>query len=123
MQLHDYRRAIDEYLSASCIEPSYREPYIGLAKAYMAVNRHSDAIQALKLAIKNTYRHYSWLERDASWTYEIYDLLCLAYYYNGQKLESLGCAYKALSMLPSDERLKSNVQLVLDGMAETDYVH
>lgn len=120
--LNDYKKAIDSYLQASYIEPTYREPYINLAKLYSNVKRYSETIYCLELAIKNTYRHYSWLERDTSWTYDIYDLLSQAYYYSGQKLASLGCAYKASSLAPADTRLKDNISIIENNMSEADYL-
>lgn len=59
MEKHEYKKAIESYIQASYIEPTYREPYINLAKAYLMVKRYAEAIESLKLAIKNTYRHYS----------------------------------------------------------------
>ena len=122
VQKHDYKKAIENYTQANYIEPTYREPYINLAKVYIIVKRYAEAIECLKLAVKNTYRHYSWLERDTSWTYNIYDLLSQAYYYNGQKALSLSCAYKAFLCCPADSRLKDNISIIVNSMSETDYL-
>lgn len=113
--------AIKSYLHGIEINPSYRECYLNLAKIYIDLKQYDVAIYYIKESLKNSYRHYTWLERDTSWSYEPYDLLCLAYFYSGQKLKALGCAYKAMSIAPSDERLKNNVNLCLNNMNDEDY--
>lgn len=121
INLNKSEDAIAAYLKGINADPTYREPYLNLARVYIDRKDYSMAIYYIKLGLKNSYRHYSWLERDISWSYEPYDLLCLAYFYNGQKLESLGCAYKALQYMPNDKRLRDNVDLIINNMAETDF--
>ena len=119
--LRKYPEAITSYLKGIDVEPTYREPYLNLAKVFIGQKQYKMAIDIIKDGLAKSYRHYTWLERDTSWSYEPFDLLCLAYYYNGQKLESLGCAYKALQFEPENQRLKDNVKKVLDGMTDKDY--
>ena len=64
-------------------------------------------------ALKKTYRHFTWLERDTSWTYELYDLMSIACFYGGHKLDAIAYAAKALSICPNNERLKSNLDICL----------
>ena len=103
--------AIMSYEKAIEIDNTYREPYIGLAKIFIKQKEYQLAIHYLEKALKLSRRHFSWLERDTSWSYEPYDLLCQAYYYNGEYLKSLGAAYKAYSYFPEDPRLQSNLKL------------
>lgn len=114
--------AISSYLHGIKAEPTYRECYMNLAKEYIKLERHQDAVDCIKEGIRRSVRHYTWLERDTSWSYEPYDLLCLAYYYGGHKLKSLGCAYKALSFAPNDQRLIDNVRICLDSLSDLDIV-
>lgn len=119
--LKQYDKAIESYKKGIEVEPTYRELYLNLAKVYLELKEYNTAIYYIKEGLAKSYRHYNWLERDISWSYEPYDLLCLAYFYNGDKLKSLGCAYKALQYFPEEERLKKNVQIVLQQMKETDW--
>lgn len=116
VDLQKYPEAISSYLKGISIEPTYRELYLNLANTYLKTQEYDLAIYYIEKGLKKSYRHYTWLERDHSWSYEPYDLLCLAYYYRGNKgdiLTSLGCAFKALSYEPENERLNNNVELVL----------
>jgi tetratricopeptide (TPR) repeat protein len=110
-----YQNAIESYSKAIAIEPTYREPYLNMAKAYLAIKDYALAEFMLKRGIERSYRHYTWLERDTSWTYEPWDLLCLAAYYGGHKKDSIAYAAKALSFEPNNKRLQKNVELCIDG--------
>ena len=113
MALENHAKAIDSYIKAIGIEPTYREPYINLAKVFYADNDYDLAIAYLKAALRKSYRHYTWVERDLSWTYEVYDLLCQACFYSGNKKDSILYAAKALSFEPNNERLKQNLDLCI----------
>lgn len=119
--LKDIDNAIHAYQKAIDIEPVYREPYLNLAEIYIGQHKYTEAIKIIKQAFISSVRQYSWLERDISWTYQPYDLLCLAYYYSGDKLKSLACAYKAAELEPADPRLKANIKSVLDTMTNEDW--
>ena len=113
--------AIVSYKNSIIADSTYREPYIKLAELYINQEQYADAIDTIKQGFKNSIRHYSWLEQDDTWAYKPYDLLCLAYYYSGDKLKSLGCAYKAWQFDPENERLQYNLKQVIDNLNETDY--
>ena len=113
-KMKNYEKAIDNYITAINIEPTYRESYLDLAKVYIEMNRYEDAINAVKEAITKSFRHYTWLERDISWTYEPYDLLCQAAFYNGNRKDSIVYAAKALSFEEGDERLRNNLKSCLE---------
>ena len=119
--LKQYNDAIYNYLKGIEIQPTYRELYLNLAKVYLELKQYDLAIHYIKQGLEKSYRHYTWLERDTSWTYEPYDLLCLAYYYNGDKLKSLGCAYKAYSINKDEERLKNNLELINNLIEDKDF--
>ena len=118
--LRNYPKAIESYRTATYIEPSYREPYINLAKVLISIGKYDEAIPYLKSAIRNSVRHYSWLERDLSWTYEPYDLLCQACFYIGDKKESIVYAVKALSFEPENKRLKENLYSCINNTSEKE---
>lgn len=121
-KLKNPEKAIDNYIKAIQVDKTYREPYIGLANQYMSINDLEKAKATLKDAISKTYRHYTWLERDTSWTYEVYDLLCLACYYSGDKKDSILYAAKALSYEPENERLKNNLKLCIENTPDSKLV-
>ena len=73
----------------------------------------------VKRGLKRSFRHFTWLERDTSWSYEPYDLLCIAAFYSGNKIEAVSYAVKALSFDKENERLISNLNLCLEN---TDYI-
>ena len=118
--LNNLDQAIVSYLKGIELQPSYRELYLNLAKVYLKKNDYQLAIHYIKKGIENSYRHYTWLERDTSWCEEPYDLLSLAYYYNGEKIKSLACALKALDLNPIDKRLIDNVNSIKKSITEKD---
>jgi tetratricopeptide (TPR) repeat protein len=110
-----YSNAIKSYYEAIGIEPTYMEPYLNLAKVYIDTKNYSLAEFIVKQGLKKSYRHYTWLERDISWTYEPWDLLCIASYYAGHKKDSIAYAAKALSFESDNERLRNNLSLCING--------
>ena len=121
VDLKQYPEAIASYLKGIEIEPTYREPYLNLAKVFITTKKYDLAVDIIKQGLAKSFRHYTWLERDLSWSYEPYDLLCQAYFYNGDKLKSLGCAYKAAQIEPENERLQNNLQITLKLLEDKDY--
>ena len=101
------------YLKAINIEPTYREPYLNLAKCMIETKEYDLAIHYVKQGLKKSWRHYTWLERDTSWTWEPWDLLCMSSFYNGDKLNSIAYAAKALNFEPTNERLKYNLNICI----------
>lgn len=108
------------YFIAVRLEPTYREPYLNLAKVLIETKQYIQALVILQECLQRSYRHYTWLERDTSWTYEPYDLLTLAAFYSGKKRDSLAYAYKAYSYAKDDARLEANLQLIIDHMTDAE---
>jgi tetratricopeptide (TPR) repeat protein len=106
-----YHLAYESYLNAIDIDHSYREPYLNLAKLLISVKEYMVAISYIKTGLSKSYRHYTWLERDTSWSYEPWDLLSLATWYGGKKKEALSYAAKALSFEPTNKRLQDNLKI------------
>lgn len=118
--LKEYDKAIEAYNTAISEEPTYREPYIDLGKLYLELgninsdqNSYDSAIRIIKQGIQESYRHFTWLERDISWSYEPYDILCQACFYGGYKKDSIVYAAKALSYEPENSRLKENLDVCI----------
>lgn len=118
--LREKEKAIYNYLKAIFIEPTYREPYLNIAKVYLDQQHYSLAEDYVKMGILKSYRHYTWLERDNSWSWEPYDLLSLACFYGGKKRDSLAYALKAYRFDPENERLQKNVNVILENMTDEE---
>ena len=118
-----YQNAIYAYIDAMKIDNTYIESYISLAKVLLKLKDFAAAEFYLKRGIERSYRHYTWLERDTSWSYEPWDLLCLASYYNGNKKDSIIYAAKALSFDPNNERLKNNLSLCLTNTTDIELIN
>ena len=110
----DVVHAIDYYKLAIMKADSYREPYLNIAKAFMKQKNWISAEYYIKRGLEKSYRHYTWLERDTSWSYEPWDLLCLTAYYSGNYNSSAIYASKALTYEPTNSRLLKNLQLCLN---------
>lgn len=121
MSLEKHIEALEAYRKGIELEFSYRECYLGAARALMSMKRWREAESYIIEGLTASWRHYNWLERDTSWKEEPYDLLSLATYYGGKKKEALAYAVKACSLNPTDDRLKDNVKLILENMENTDF--
>ena len=122
VMLKDYDNAIKHYKLAIETEPTYREPYINLAKTYRDLKRFDESKEILETAVKKTFRHYTWLERDVSWTYELADELCLAKWNSGEKVSATLWAVKAWSYEPENERLTNNLKICINNLSELDLI-
>lgn len=120
--LGDFEESERMYLKAIDEDPTYREPYLNLAVILINKQSYTSAVKVLKDALNKTYRHYSWLERDTSWSYELYDLLSLASYYRGDKKDALAYAAKAVHECPNSDRLIDNVNIIIQNMDEKDFI-
>ena len=121
-EMKDFDHAIDSYKQAIITEPTYIEPYLDLAKVYIDKQQYKEAVDITKDGIAKSYRHYTWLERDTSWSYEPWDLLCIASYYAGSKKDSIAYAAKALSYEPNNKRLSDNLKACLNGTGNHEMI-
>ena len=105
-------KAIYYYNLAIKTEPSYREPYLYAAEIFNERQMYNIAIGYVEDALKNSYRHYNWLERDDSWREKPYDILAISYYYRGDKELGYNYAVEALTLNPTDTRLIYNEDII-----------
>jgi tetratricopeptide (TPR) repeat protein len=110
--LGDSNNAITAYQKALLTDKTYREPYINLATVLNEQQLYGQAIGVIQDCFRNTYRHYTWLERDTSWTYDPYDILSIAYYYTENYNESYINMCKVLNYCPDDERFLYNLEFI-----------
>ena len=113
LQAHNYM------LKAIHIEPSYRDPYIDLARLYIDDLKYDEAIFWLKKCLKDTYRHLDWTEVNDVWTYVPYDLLSVASFNSGNKKDALLYGSRAYSLNPS-EKLKENLRVINNSLIDSD---
>lgn len=114
--------AIQNYLMAITVDDTYREPYINLAKVLNRLKRFNESVFYLKTALNNSIRHYTWLERDISWTYEPWQLLSVAEFYSGNKKDALTHALKAFSYDTTNENLNYNVDIILKMSSDIELI-
>lgn len=110
--LGDQDKAIYYYNRAITQEPSYREPYLLAAEVCNERKNYNIAIGYVLDAVKNSYRHFTWIERDTSWQEQVDDILAVAYAWLGNKERALDHAERAVSLNPHDERLQYNLDLI-----------
>ena len=113
-KLGDKVKAIQCYLLSIDEEPSLREGYLGIARIYLEQGKYNLAIDYVKEALRMGVRHYSWLERDTSWSYSPWEILTEASYYSGNKRDSIAYAYKALQFDIDNSWLQENLRICLE---------
>lgn len=104
--------AIYYYNFAIEADSSYREPYLCIAEILNEKKLYEAAIGYVKCGLANSIRHYSWLEKDDSWSYKSDDILAVSYFYINEKELALQYAISALAQNPTDERLISNKEII-----------
>jgi len=118
----NYSKAIEFLSKGISYDETYRENYLELAEIYL-FNLKDDvkyvlAYNILKTCMEKTFQHFSWLEKDGSFGYKIYDMLSIAAYYSGHKTESLLYAFIAREKNKKDDRLQNNVNLILNQLTD-----
>jgi tetratricopeptide (TPR) repeat protein len=115
-----YFDAIAAYSKAIYIEPTYREPYLGIANSYMQLARYDIALIYLKECKQKSFRHYTWLERDTSWSYDLDLSLAISSYYSGDRKAALVYILKALNYDNKNEMLQKNFKVIMKGIDEEE---
>lgn len=121
-QLNNLEEAKKNYDKSIEMDETYREPYLEKAELFIKEESFRTAEKILQEGLIKSQRHYSWLERDDSWTSKPFDLLCLIHFYQGRKKESLAAAIKAYTYDMGNERLKNNIYEVLNSMTDLDFM-
>lgn len=117
----EYETAEMYYKKAIHTDKTYRDAYLNLADLYNMTKQFGFAISTLDDAVRDSRRHYSWLERDTTWSYRIWDLYSIAKFYHNKhndRLDSLAYAYKAYCLNKNNERLKKNLELIENQITE-----
>lgn len=99
--------------------PGTREPYLQLARLGDAESNWPLVYAMVEEALAITKQSNSYLAEPESWGYALYDLGARSAYHLGLYRESREYAEKALQMNRSDERLKTNLQLIESKLKES----
>ena len=118
--LGNYSATINAYQNAILVDNTYREPYVNLCEVLNELGYYNQVIGIVKDCLTKTYRHYTWLERDSTWTYELFDLLAVAYFYTEDYINSFINARKALAFDPTEERLITNFNCIESKLLEIE---
>ena len=110
--LHNYDEAIWYYQEWIKEDPSYREPYLGLAEIYNDMRMYSLAEALALAAIKNGTRKYTWVERADSWLTQPEDILSIALFNLGDCEQALQYVDMCLEHHPDDPRLLKNYRAI-----------
>lgn len=119
----DKQRALYFYHKGIEMEPTYRECYLNAAEVYNELKMYEAAVAFVELAVKESYRHYTWVERDKSYGEQPEDILSIAYYYMAMRKSNwnnkgvLLCRANehmnnALKHNPNDKRLLYNKSFI-----------
>ena len=110
--LNNLDRALEAYHIAINHDRTLREPYLYAAECYNIFGMYHCAVGMVNQALNDTIRHYSWLERDASWKEQPYDILSISYFYLGDIRNSYDNCMKAYRLNPHDEHISNNKLLI-----------
>lgn len=106
--LNQPTEAIASYKAGIEMDPTFRDNYTRLAKVYYKQQQYEEAIKTIQDGMNRSRRQYSWLESDATWSWEMWDVLCLCYWEIQAIDMSYQCALMAYTLDPHNERLKEN---------------
>lgn len=109
LELHKEQEAETNYKAGIVADPLYRDNYIKLSRLYYIQHKYEQALDVMNDCFKTSRRLYTWLETDAAWSSEPWDLLCLIYWELHAVHMSYLCAKMAFMENPTDERLKNNL--------------
>ena len=108
------------YLKAIAEAPYLREGYVELAMLAYREEHYAEIETCLKQALEIKERSKSYINENFCWDSTIYDLLSIAYFYQGKKKEALAAVTEALHLNPSDERIQKNQRLIQDSLSENE---
>lgn len=92
--------------------PYLRDPYVEMGILMYELNEYEETIKYLNDALKIKIHPKSYINEQFSFDSTIYDLLSIAYFYTGDRENSIINVNKALQYNPNDERLKNNKKII-----------
>lgn len=113
--LGDRANARKYHLLSLAEAPHLREPWLDFALFEERSDNHHAVIALALEALKITERPRTYISEAESWGSLPYDLLSVAYFYTGNKIEACKAIDKALELNPTDKRLFENRKIIFEG--------
>ena len=111
--------ARDWYLRAITEAPHLREPYTDLSLMLYEQGEWEGVLYFTACALAITVRPRSYICEAAAWGSLPHDLRSMAFYYTGSYPEAVEEVKLALSLEPSNERLRRNLEVMEQALAQT----
>lgn len=121
MQKGENKKALVYFINALNKCKEFR--FVFLLAARILFDDYKDYNGAYNLLVdglKYSYFHDYWFEEPQGWSSDYYDLLTMAAFYSGRKVDSLIYAIIASDKSKDDQRLKSNIQLILNNLTDKE---
>lgn len=96
------------FLRACAEHPYGREPWLALARRYLAGNSFAGAYWAARRALAVAKRLHNYIENESSWKEGPHDIIAVAAWYLGRKDEARDHANIAITYAPFDARIQQN---------------
>ena len=110
---NDLRESANWLYRAIAEAPHLREPYVEMAQLAYEESDWPRAYHMVEEALKIKERPSSYINEAFSWDFTVYDLGALACYELGLYEKSFNFAKTAAEMAPSNQRLKNNLDLIM----------
>ncbi len=94
--------------------PHLRDPYMERALLEYELQNWEALVNYCLLALKIKKHQKTYINEVFSWDHTVYDLLAIAYYYLGNLDFAIENEQQALSMDPTNERLKNNLDIMMN---------
>ena len=121
MQKGENKKALVYFINALNKCKEFR--FVFLLAARILFDDYKDYNGAYNLLVdglKYSYFHDYWFEEQQGWGSDYYDLLTMAAFYSGRKVDSLIYAIIASDKSKDDQRLKNNIQLILNNLTDKE---
>ena len=94
--------------------PSNKENYCLLGFYYYEIKDYKKSIKYLLKADSIKEKSNNYINEEYAWNERVYDILSLCYFYIGDIKNSLKYVKLAVDINPNDERLKNNLEIILN---------
>lgn len=115
-QLHDIQTMYVWYYKAIAETPNVREPYVECAQQAYALADWPTVFFMVEEALKIKEKVTTYVNMGYAWDHTLDDLGAISCYWLGMLERAKAHAEEALKISPKDERLKLNLQLILNKM-------
>lgn len=114
IQKQEFSEATSWLYKAIAEAPYLREAYVELAKLAYSLNDFPCVYHMVNSCLKIKEKPLSYINESFAWDYTIYDLGSISAYNLGLYDESLKFAKLAFDLAPTNDRLKSNYEFLVD---------